>query len=226
MEFTYTARQRELKERAAQLTKTIMQYEEECEENNGLPHEAHADIRRAVLDVGLQAINMPTEWGGAGLSVLEQVVVQEELGRLTNALWDTVWRPANALRACTPEQRERYLLPGIRGERRDAVAVTEPEAGSDPQRISTTARKDGDGYVINGEKWFVTVGDVADFIILLAGGRGRPHLVPRRQGPAGGGDHPDPEVHAHLRLRAPGDDVHRRRVGADACSVRSGRATS
>jgi butyryl-CoA dehydrogenase len=111
---------------------------------------------------------MPEEWGGAGLSVLEQVVVQDELGKLTNALWDCVWRPANALRACTPEQRERWLGPDIRGERRDAVAITEADAGSDPQGIRTTATPDGDGYRIDGEKWFVTVGDAADFLIVLA----------------------------------------------------------
>ena len=75
-----------------------------------------------------------------------------------------VWRPANALRACTPAQRERYLLPGIRGERRDCVAVTERGAGSDPTRDRHDRRAhDGGGYLINGEKWFVTVGDVADY---------------------------------------------------------------
>ena len=100
--------------------------------------------------------------------MLEQVVVQEELGKLTNALWDCVWRPANALRACTPEQRERWLAPGIRGERRDAVAITEAEAGSDPSGIATTATRDGDGWRIDGEKWFVTVGDVADYLLVLA----------------------------------------------------------
>ena len=105
-----------------------MVFEDECEDHNGLSEESHATIRRAVLEAGLNAINHPTEWGGAGLTLLEQAVVQEELGKLTGALWDTVWRPANALRACTAEQRERWLLPGIRGERRDAVAITESSA--------------------------------------------------------------------------------------------------
>ena len=86
-------------------------------------------IAKSTLAAGLNAINMPAEWGGAGLSILDQVLVQEELGQLTNALWDAVWRPANALRACTPEQRERYLIPAIKGERRDCYAVTESEAG-------------------------------------------------------------------------------------------------
>jgi acyl-CoA dehydrogenase len=168
MNFAYTPRLLDLKRRAIELTERILPYEEPCEENNGLPPEALADIRRAVLDTGLQAVNMPADWGGAGLTVLEQVVVQGELGKLTNALWDAVWRPANALRACTPEQRERWLIPAILGDRRDAVAITEAHAGSDPRAIATTARRDGDGYRIDGEKWFVTVGDVADFLIVLA----------------------------------------------------------
>ncbi|GAA3808697.1 acyl-CoA dehydrogenase family protein [Sphaerisporangium flaviroseum] len=119
---------------------------------------------------------MPVEWGGAGLSILEQVIVQEELGKLTNALWDTVWRPANALKACTPEQRERFLVPVVRGERRDCVAVTEPNAGSDPQAVKATARRSGDSYILNGEKWFVTVGDAADFLIVLAMVEGAPTM--------------------------------------------------
>jgi acyl-CoA dehydrogenase len=168
VEFAYSPRLAELKQRAADLTAKIMKYEDECEAGNGLPSEALEAIRQDVLASGLQAINMPSDWGGAGLSILEQVVVQDELGKLTNALWDTVWRPANCLRACTPEQRERYLVPDILGQRRDAVAITEPAAGSDPSGILTTATP-GDGrYRISGEKWFVTVGDAADFLIVLA----------------------------------------------------------
>ena len=97
MEFAYTPRLAELKQTAKNLTTQIMQYEDDCEANNGLSAESHAAIKQAVLDAGLQAINTPTEYGGAGLSVLEQVVVQDELGKLTNALWDAVWRPANPL---------------------------------------------------------------------------------------------------------------------------------
>ncbi|WP_344939500.1 acyl-CoA dehydrogenase family protein [Sphaerisporangium flaviroseum] len=176
MEFRYTPRQRELKDAAIALFEKIAIFEEQCEADNGLPPEAHATIRSAVLECGLQAVNMPVEWGGAGLSILEQVIVQEELGKLTNALWDTVWRPANALKACTPEQRERFLVPVVRGERRDCVAVTEPNAGSDPQAVKATARRSGDSYILNGEKWFVTVGDAADFLIVLAMVEGAPTM--------------------------------------------------
>jgi butyryl-CoA dehydrogenase len=168
MDFSYTSDQRALIARVRELYEFIKPYELDCEMNDGLTDEQHAQIRAAVLEADLQAVNMPREWGGAGLTTMEQILYHEGLGRLTNALWDTVWRPANALKACTPEQRERYLLPGIRGEKRDAIAVTEEFAGSDPLAMTTTAKKVGDRYVINGEKWFVTVGDVADFILTLA----------------------------------------------------------
>ena len=168
MDFSYTTEQLELQGRAAALAAEIMVHETACEEANGLPPEVHAEVADRVRHHGLNAINMPAEWGGAGLSVLDQVIVQEQLGRLTNALWDMVWRPANALRACDDAQRERYLLPGIRGERRDCVAVTERDAGSDPSAIATTAERVDGGFVINGEKWFVTVGDAADYLIVLA----------------------------------------------------------
>jgi acyl-CoA dehydrogenase len=168
MDLTLTAAQEDLRARARALTETIMAHEEACEEANGLSSEAHREIADRVRELRLNAINMPAEWGGQGLSVLDQVLVQEELGRLTNALWDAVWRPANALRACTPGQREEYLIPAIRGERRDCFAVTEEDAGSDPSLIRTTAQRVDGGFRIDGEKWFVTVGDVADFLIVLA----------------------------------------------------------
>jgi acyl-CoA dehydrogenase len=160
--------QEDLRSRARAVAAGIMEHEESCEEGNGLPADTHARIADLVREHALNAINMPTEWGGQGLSVLDQVLVQEELGQLTNALWDTVWRPANALRACTTAQREKYLLPTIRGERRDCFAVTEERAGSDPSLIATTAERVDGGFRIDGEKWFVTVGDVADFLIVLA----------------------------------------------------------
>ncbi len=176
MDFRMTERQLELKQRAISWTDYMMQFEQDCEFNNGLTPEQHATVRQSIIDHRLAAINMPSEWGGAGLSVLEHAIVSEEVGKLTGALWDTIWRPANALKACTPAQREEYLLPEIRGERRDAVAITEANAGSDPQSLATTAKKEGNSYIINGEKWFVTIGDVADFILLLATVDGAPTM--------------------------------------------------
>jgi acyl-CoA dehydrogenase len=168
VDYRYTDEQLELRDRAAALAREIMAYEPECEEHRGLSAQSLAEIRELTLKTSLNAINMPLDWGGQGLSVLDQVIVQERLGQLTNALWDAVWRPANALKHCNAEQRERYLLPAIAGERRDCFAVTEEKAGSDPSLIETVAVRDGDSYKLTGEKWFVTVGDVADFLIVQA----------------------------------------------------------
>lgn len=168
MQFTYTSDQLALKRRAKELADSIRTYEVQCEEENGLPDDVLSIIKKNTLAARLNAINMPAEWGGQGLSILDQVLVQEELGELTNALWDVVWRPANALKACDAEQRERYLLPAIRGERRDCYAVTESSAGSDYASIEATATPVEGGYRLNGEKWFVTVGDAADFLIVMA----------------------------------------------------------
>jgi butyryl-CoA dehydrogenase len=169
MDFSYTPEQLALRDRARALTDELMVYELPCEEQGGLPPEALARIRELTLEARLNAINMPSEWGGQGLSTLDQVIVQEQLGQLTGALWDAVWRPANALAHCDLSQRERFLIPAIRGERRDCFAVTERNAGSDPSLLETVAEPDGaGGYLLSGEKWFVTVGDVADFLIVLA----------------------------------------------------------
>lgn len=168
MDLTYTDAQLSLKQTARELASSIMGYEEQCEAEDGLPPDALEVIKKSTLAAGLNAINMPVKWGGVGLSILDQVLVQEELGRLTNALWDTVWRPANALKACTPDQLERYLIPAIHGERRDCYAVTESGVGSDYASIETTATPASGGFRLDGEKWFVTVGDVADFLIVMA----------------------------------------------------------
>jgi butyryl-CoA dehydrogenase len=118
---------------------------------------------------GLGAINMPAEWGGGGLGLLEQVIVHEQLGQVTNGLWALVPHPPIILKHGTPEQRERYLLPAIRGERRSAFGLTEPGAGSDVRAIDTIAAPTASGgFRLDGEKWFVTGGDVADFLVVLA----------------------------------------------------------
>jgi acyl-CoA dehydrogenase len=169
MDFRYTAEQADLKQRAAAYTKLLQQYEDESEQAGGsLPQQVVRDLTQAAMDHGVYAINMPKEWGGAGLSLLEQVIVEEEFGKATNCLWDIPWRPANVLAYGSPAQREKFLLPIIRGERFDAFAVTEPGAGSDPSMGVTTATRTDGGWLINGEKWFVTCGDVADFLIVQA----------------------------------------------------------
>ena len=98
MDFAYTPAQQELKARAAAYAELLMGYEDEAEQAGGpLPKETVDKLTRAAMDAGMFGINMPAEWGGAGLTLLEQVIVEEEFGKVTNCLWDIPWRPANVL---------------------------------------------------------------------------------------------------------------------------------
>ena len=143
-------------------------HEDEVERLDEVPGEVARAIREKAIAAGLYAANMPAELGGGGLDAVSLVLVERELGRASYALQMLVERPSNILQACQGEQRERYLLPAIRGERHDCVAMTEPEAGSDVRSMTTTAQRDGDSYVITGTKHFISHADVADFIILFA----------------------------------------------------------
>ena len=169
MDLSLNARELEIQQRSRRLCdEHLLPLEILCDENDGLTPEQLAPTYQGILDAKLNAVNMATEWGGQGMTIFEQVLSQEQLGRSTNALWDAVWRPANVLKYCTPEQRERFLIPEIEGTRRSCYAITEADAGSDPSVLATTAVRDGDGFVLNGEKWYVTVGDVADYQIVVA----------------------------------------------------------
>ena len=164
MDLTLDPHDRELKERARAFTdEVLVPLEDECEANDGLTPQSAATAKEAVLAWGFNAINHAVTDGGQGYDVFQQMLIEEEWGRATGALWDLPWRPAIPLRQATPAQKERYLRPAAAGARRDAYAITEEGAGSDPTMVETTARRDGDAWVIDGEKWHVTSGDVADF---------------------------------------------------------------
>jgi acyl-CoA dehydrogenase len=164
-----TAEQRLIADTVRAFVETeLYPHEDEVERLDEVPRELADSIRSKALAAGLYAANMPAELGGGGLDATGVVLVERELGRAAYALQMLVERPSNILQACQGEQRERYLLPAIRGERHDCVAMTEPEAGSDVRSMSTTARRDGDHYVITGTKHFISHADVADFIILFA----------------------------------------------------------
>ena len=157
----------ELQARARDFTQQVLlPLEDECEEHDGLTPASAASAKQAVLDWRFAAINHAPEHGGQGLDTFQQMLVEEQWGHATGALWDIPWRPSIPLAAGTEEQKERFLRPACRGERRDAYAITEEEAGSDPSMVRTTARRDGKDWVIDGEKWHVTSGDVADFFEL------------------------------------------------------------
>jgi acyl-CoA dehydrogenase len=150
------------------VTRELYPHEAEVERLDEVPEELASAIRAKAIAAGLYAPNMPAELGGGGLDAVSVMLAERELGRASYALQILVGRPSNILLACTGEQRERYLLPAVRGERTDCVAMTEPEAGSDVRSMSTTAKRDGQDYVINGAKHFISHADVADFVILFA----------------------------------------------------------
>lgn len=138
------------------------------ERTDDVPAELAADIRRKSLDLGLYAVNMPAELGGGGLGTFNTTLIERELGRASYGLQMVVARPSNILRGCTGSQVDEYLLPTIRGDRHDCLAMTEPDAGSDVRSMRTFARKDGGDFVINGAKHFISHADIADFVILCA----------------------------------------------------------
>lgn len=152
----------------------LFPHEIELEMQGSLPAATLDRLRRAVREHGLNGVNHTRDVGGQGCSQLEQTLIGEELGKATGALWAIVPHPAVALKHGTPQQIDAYLRPSCLMERRACVAVTEPGAGSDPRMVRTRAdRRDG-RFVLNGEKWFVTSGDVADYLIVHANVDGDP----------------------------------------------------
>ena len=147
--------------------KEIYPHEEMVERTGSVPHELGEEIKRKVIDLGFYACNFPEEVGGAGLGHLDFTLVERELGRGSMALTHFFGRPQNILMACEGEQREKYLLPAVRGERMDALAMTEPDAGSDVRGMKCTAVRDGGDWVVNGSKHFISGAEHADFFIVF-----------------------------------------------------------
>ncbi len=160
----------ELQQRARAFVDTVLiPLELEAEQRGGiLPEATIEEIRREAIAARLHGGRFAAELGGQGWSMVEWFVVNEQFGRVTNGLHWHVPNAYNVLQQGTPEQVERYLVPALRGEGGDAYAVTEAEAGSDPSGIATTAAATDGGWRINGEKWFVTSGDVARVLIVMA----------------------------------------------------------
>jgi acyl-CoA dehydrogenase len=157
----------DLQQKARDFTdQVLVPLEDECEANDGLMPESAAAAKQAVLDWDFHAINHAEADGGRGHDLFAQMLIEEQWGRATGALWNLPWRPSIPLAAGSEEQKDRFLRPACHGERRDAYAITEENAGSDPTMVETTATREGAAWTINGEKWHVTSGDVADFFLL------------------------------------------------------------
>ncbi len=170
MDLTLGAAQLDLQARArAYVVDHLQPIEVEFERAGGrLPAETRDRLKRAAIGAGLQGGSFPRELGGQGWTVLEQVIVHEQLGQATGGLWSFIPGAYNALIHADEAQRRRYLEPSMRGERFGSYAITEPNAGSDARTLEATARRDpatGD-YILDGEKWFVTgPPDETDFMI-------------------------------------------------------------
>ncbi|MBT5434195.1 MAG: acyl-CoA/acyl-ACP dehydrogenase [Rhodospirillaceae bacterium] len=154
------ARAREFRE------KFLFPNEEELDEHDHLPEATESQIRQGVLDYRLNAINHAREFGGQAMTMVQQCIVNEEVGAATNALWGRVWQPPVCLQDGTPEQIEKYLIPACRGELRTSFCTSEPTAGSDAGGVKTAAVIDGNHYVINGEKCFASNAEFADLNLL------------------------------------------------------------
>ena len=146
----------------------IYPLEDEVEKTGRLRKEVADAIRRKVLAMGFYAPNFPAEVGGGGLSHLEFALLERELGRGAMALTHFWGRPQNILMACEGEQRERYLLPAVRGEKMDALAMTEPAAGSDLRGMRCAAKPSGADWILNGGKHFISGAEWADFVVVFA----------------------------------------------------------
>jgi acyl-CoA dehydrogenase len=172
--------QLELRDRArAFVENVLLPLELEAEANRGrLPAETVEQIKREAIAARLNGGRFAPEYGGQGWTMLEWFLVNEQFGRVTNGLHWHVPSAYNVLVQGSPEQIERYLVPALRGEGGDAYAVTEAEAGSDPAGIASTAVASDGGWRINGEKWFVTSGDVARVLIVMANVVDGDHRLP------------------------------------------------
>ncbi|SVD52089.1 uncharacterized protein METZ01_LOCUS404943, partial [marine metagenome] len=143
----------------------LQPHEVEAELNEGiLPPEINARNKERAIELGFSAIDVPTSYGGHELSMVEQVAIWEQLGRVTNALSWCFSEPQRWMfEACTEEQIARYVLPMMSGKRKDCYAITESGSGSDVAGITATAHSIDDQYILNGEKWYVTSANLADF---------------------------------------------------------------
>ena len=146
----------------------LVPHEDDVERLGEVPPDLVKGIRRRSLDAGIYAANMPTEFGGGGLDNLTMAMVDRAFGWTQYALHYIVARPSNILQACTGDQVETYLAPTVRGERVDCLAMSEPGAGSDIRGMSCRAERQGDDYLINGTKHFISHADLADYTILFA----------------------------------------------------------
>ena len=146
----------------------ILPYEDEVDKTGEVKPELGKQIETRAKEVGLFAANLPTEVGGGGLDYRSMMVLEREYGKTSHALHSWIARPTEILLACDEEQRQEFLYPCVRGEKRELFALTEPGAGSDVMGMKSNAVRDGDDWVLNGSKHFISGPCMPDFAIVFA----------------------------------------------------------
>jgi len=143
--------------------------EDIVEQTGELAVEDAERILKNSRDLGFYAMNIPEQHGGGGLSTLDWMLVEEQFGYTTDILIRRAFGNVyEILLAGTPEQQERWLLPSVKGRRTFSIAFTEPEAGSDAASIRTTARREGDTWILSGQKCFISDAHFSDFFVVTA----------------------------------------------------------
>lgn len=143
----------------------------ETYETEGVKQEPTELIEQAA-EMGLVGTTLPEEYGGIGMDHLSRLIIVEEVARVDTSFGGAVIGGAGGAQiiaeAGTERQKEAYIEDTAAGEKSSAVAITEPQAGSDVTGIETTAERDGDEYIINGNKIFITNGGWADYVVVFA----------------------------------------------------------
>jgi acyl-CoA dehydrogenase len=212
-----SAADEDIQARARAFADELIGFEVEAELSGGLPDDVTAAHKKRAIELGLFATNLPRALGGGGCSTLQQVLVQEQAGRVTNALgWVAATPPSWFPPVASAGQLARYLLPTIRGEREECYAITEEGAGTDVDAIEATAYRDGDSWVLNGVKWHVTSFNTADYCFFQAkrikdservrGSAGSP-ATPSASGTAAGGAAPEGAEHLLFLVDLPSPGV-------------------
>lgn len=168
MDFSLSEEQQLIVDTVRRFVETeIYPHEDAIERSGVVPKELGQEIARKCQDIGFFAANMPEELGGGGLGHLDFTLLERELGRGSMGLGVYFGRPSGILLGCDDEQKERYLMPAIRGDKFDALAMTEPDAGSDIRGMKCSAKLDNGDWVVNGSKHFISHADIADFFIVF-----------------------------------------------------------
>jgi len=146
----------------------IYPHEDMVDKLGEVPVDLGRQIEKRAIDAGLYSANLPDDIGGGGLSKSAMRLIEREYGKTSHALHSWIGRPTEILLACEGDQIETYLMPCVRAEKRELFALTEPEAGSDALGMKSNARRDGDDWILNGSKHFISGPCMPDFAIVFA----------------------------------------------------------